>query len=154
MGSRLLRSRARLALALGVLLGIVAARCKGGSVAATTTPTEPTGDMTVSPGFGDVARSGEAGGPVSDGRCPGHFPEVAQHRLTLEGNQLALAVEVIPAGTALWIRSGSNHYCNRPDEAPTRVGRGAWSAGTYELLVGTTEPGATTSYTLRVIEER
>ncbi|MCA9615699.1 MAG: hypothetical protein H6724_17545 [Sandaracinus sp.] len=117
-------------------------------------PSAPTGDVRVAPGFGEVARSGQAGGGVSDGRCAGHFPSAPQHRLTLEQNQLELRVEVDAPGTALWISSGHNHFCNEPGDANVHVGRGAWSAGEYEIRVGTSRAGSSMPYTLRVVEAR
>lgn len=117
-------------------------------------PSAPTGDIRVAPGFGEVARSGQAGGDVADGRCAGHFPSGPQHRLTLEQNQLELRVEVDAPGTALWISSGHNHFCSEPGDPNVRVGRGAWSRGDYEIRVGTAEAGASVPYTLHVVEAR
>ena len=134
-------------------LGLGALGC-GGSAPATETPPPPTGDITVSPGFGDVARSGTAGGPDGETRCPGFFPAEPQHRLTLTGNQLEMHVEGAGEGLALFIRQGNNVFCNEAGESPTQVSRGAWSRGEYEIRVGTVAAGGSVPYVLRVVEDR
>lgn len=115
--------------------------------------TAPAGDFEVVTGFAEQVRGGTAGGSVENTTtCRGFYPSHPQHTMTLTENMLAMAVEVDTPDVILWIRSGKNNWCSTDSTPLPRVARGAWSQGTYEILVGTRSPGGGVPYNVRVSE--
>ncbi|MEK6676012.1 MAG: hypothetical protein AABZ47_10210 [Planctomycetota bacterium] len=79
------------------------------------------------------------------------FAAAPNHRLTLTEAIAGLSVQVISnSEIVLWIRNGSNNFCNRANE--NSISRGSWSAGDYDIFIGTPDPNETIEYTLRITE--
>lgn len=125
----------------------------GASQATETGPRAPTGDLSVARGFGSISRSGIAEGLVANtNSCRAFFPEAPQHQLTATENMLAMTVQVDAPDAIIWIRFGRNDFCSTASVPPPHIGRGAWTAGLYEIRVGTRTAGETVPYTMQVRE--
>lgn len=77
------------------------------------------------------------------------FAPAPNHRLTLTTALTGLTVEVVSDDEiVLWIRSGANNFCN--DAGESFIERGSWSAGDYDIFMGSPTEGTVIEYTLRV----
>jgi hypothetical protein len=73
--------------------------------------------------------------------------------MELPENMLAMTVEVEGERLTLLVRAGQGKWCGRAGGGKVSVGRGAWSKGTYDILVGTEEPGGSRPFKLKIREE-
>lgn len=79
--------------------------------------------------------------------CDGFFPLAANHTMRLPETTTGLTVNVhSDDDVVLWIVFGNSNFCSADGE--TSITRGSWSAGDYEIFVGTPTQNATAEYTL------
>lgn len=57
-----------------------------------------------------------------------------------------------PAEAIIRISEGNNNDCSDAEESPPSVGRGAWSAGSYAIRLGTPDSGGAIDHTLSFVE--
>ncbi len=105
----------------------------------------------LSPGFGKVTFQDSTTGEEVGTGCPGFYPVTANHQMTLNEAMVGLKVRVeSEQQLKLWVRFGASNFC--PAEGSNEIARGNWSAGTYEIFVGTETQGDVADYTLEIIE--
>lgn len=120
-----------------------------GMAIATSTPAYAD-TIPVSPNQGSLPqRSGAAGGSVDSGDC-GFVAAAPNHQLVLDQNISSLRVAIEGGnGLTLLVQGPDGRFCvpamNGKAEMP-----GYWSAGTYNLYVGTRQPDAPPHYTLSI----
>ena len=147
------------ALALSLALA-GATSCAGNSGATSAEPAStaaaasaPAGPLVVKPGGPAIEAEGTARGDSPMPPCAGHVPSAAQFQMELPENNLAMTVEVEGERLALQVRAGKSKWCGKAEGGKVSVGRGAWSKGTYDILVGTEDAGGSRPFKLKIREE-
>jgi hypothetical protein len=109
-------------------------------------------NFTLADGFGVLERSGTTTTTDDSPSCAGFFPESPNHVMTLSETitDMTVAVASTEADVVLYIRFGGSTFCGSSDDP--QVNRGSWSAGQYEIFVGTVAAAQNVSYTLTVSE--
>jgi hypothetical protein len=78
-----------------------------------------------------------------------YFPATANHVMSLSAATTGLTIRVESDDEfVLWVRSDGGSFCNTEQE--DNVARGSWSAGEYDIFIGSPTQGATIEYTLTV----
>ena len=72
--------------------------------------------------------------------------------MALPENMTGMVVEAHGDGLTLLVRRGGSAWCGQAEGGLVKVGRGAWSKGEYEVLVGTNAPGGEKPFRLRIVE--
>jgi hypothetical protein len=128
---------------------LVAAAVTLGCAIATGTPAYAD-TISVSPNQGNLPpRAGTAGGSVDSGDC-GFVAAAPNHQLVISQDISSLRVAIEGSnGLTLLVQGPDGRFCipamNGKAEMP-----GYWSAGTYNLFVGTRQPDAPPHYTLSI----
>lgn len=149
------------AVAAVLALGVAATASCAGSSASTSAEPAPTGAATAAPagpfviksGAPAVEAQGTARGEGPTPPCDGNLPATAQFQMDLPENMLAMTVEVEGERLTLQVRAGQGKWCGKASGNKVAVGRGAWSKGTYDILVGTEEAGGNRPFKLTIREE-
>lgn len=118
-------------------------------------PMDDGASLTLETGFGFVSGAGNTTGVTDEGfTCEGFFPEVPNAIMRLVDTFAGLSVQVAGVETdlVLAIRFENSTFCSMIGEGVTDVTRGSWSAGDYEIFVGTVEEGEAAEYLLEIFE--
>lgn len=107
---------------------------------------------TVAPGFESVQAEGSTAGGSAASSCEGYFPEVPQHLLTISQALYSAELRLDSADTLLWVTFEDSEFCSDADRGVSAITRGSWSAGEYNIYVGTAEDGEELDYTLTFAE--
>lgn len=134
---------------LPLLVVLAACDDKGGDSSAETGDSP---DLVLDPGFGTATVSGTASGSAAGRSCEGAYPDAPQHRVTLTAAMLAMSVAADTTDVVLEIHFGNSTFCSDNDSGLPAVERGSWSAGDYDVYVGTPEAGGSVDYVLTVSE--
>lgn len=153
-------ARARWSAIFALSLGLAGtAACAAGSGATSPDPAStaatasaPAGPFVVKPGGAAIEAEGTARGDGPLPPCAGNIPAAAQFRMELPENMLAMTVEVEGERLTLQVRAGRSKWCGKAEGGKVSVGRGAWTKGTYEILVGTEEAGGSRPFKLKIWE--
>jgi len=118
---------------------------------------DPMGDgasLTLETGFGFVSGAGNTMGVTDEGfTCEGFFPEAPNAIMRLVDTFAGLSVQVAgDTDLVLAIRFEDSTFCSMVGEGVTDVTRGSWSAGDYEIFVGTVEEGEAAECLLEIFE--
>lgn len=142
-------------LRFGAVVFIGALGCGGTDMTTNADAGAQAGDLSLSPGFVLATRTGAARGEVQvTSPCPGFYPSVAQYRMVLTAPTSGVSVTVESTETlAFMVRWGTSNFCSTGQPGRLVVQRGAWSAGSYDLLVGSPTSGGTGAYTVTVREQ-
>lgn len=78
-----------------------------------------------------------------------YFPLTPNHQLTFLEAVTGVSIRVISdTEFVLWIRSDTGNFCS--DALGDSITRGSWSAGNYDVFIGTPTMNAVVDYTLVV----
>lgn len=110
--------------------------------------------LSLATGFGFVSGAGNTTGTTDEEfNCEGFFPTAPSLTMELENTFTNLSVQVASdTQLVLAIRFENSVFCSMVGEGVTDVTRGSWSAGDYEIYVGTVEPGVEAEYLLEIFE--
>ncbi len=116
----------------------------------------PAGETnTLSPGFGSSFATGEVQGINADGTCPGFFPATATRTITLTqaiaGMRIRASSETVNTDVVVMVRFGNTTFCGNVGD-DSEVFRGNWSAGVYEIFVGTEDQNDRADFDLLITE--
>lgn len=117
-------------------------------------PIDDSPSLTLETGFAFVSGAGNTTGTTGEGfTCEGFFPEAPNAIMRLVDAFAGLSVQVASeTGLILAIRFENSTFCSMVGEGVTDVTRGNWSAGDYEIYVGTVEQGVEAEYLLEIFE--
>lgn len=114
-------------------------------------PAPDDGDLTLSPGFNSRTRSGMTTTGDDTTNCDGVFPSQPSFVMTVTSPITGMRVRAASdeADVTLRIVFGGSSFC--ADEQGV-VERGSWSAGDYDVYVGTAAAASDVTYEVTITE--
>lgn len=101
--------------------------------------------------LGAALATTQTSGVSDQSPCEGFFPAQANHLMTLSAATTGLTLRATADGPiVLWVRYGQSSFCSGEPASSVELTRGSWSAGDYEIFVGTRDDSATAEYVLTV----
>ena len=118
------------------------------------------GPHDVSSGFGELEWTGTAGGDrratrfgvTDDGVCTGYIADDPNHVFVVDGSVNMRVSVTAPSDTTLVIRGPDGARCSDDVDGFNPAIDGRWSAGEYEVFVGSYERGERIQYRLTLSE--